>query len=104
MEDCLQLGLEGDERSVLHDLHIGLMPRRCSRRYGGRGFRLVDERVNCRIVEAAPVGTRVAELTVEDVREDGSTIGRTEPVGAPTRLGDVPMAGLEAVGRSHADA
>src|SRR4029077_7817508 len=96
VEERGQLGLEGDERRVLHDQLVRLVPETCGRRHGGRGLGLVDESVNCRVVEATPVAAREAERAVEDVREGGATIGRAEPVGDPTGLSDVPLAGLEA--------
>src|ERR1700680_1010176 len=103
-EDRSQLGLEWDERGVLHDLHVGLVPEGGGRRDGGRGGGLVGERVHRGIVIAAPVGTREAELAVEEVREGGASVGRSEPVGDPAGLGDVPLAGFEARGRRDADA
>src|ERR1700693_4508792 len=59
-----------------------------------RGFSLCDQRVDRRVVVAAPVGTWEAERAVEEVGEDGSSVGRPEPVRNPPGLGDVPLARL----------
>src|ERR1017187_6158640 len=104
VEERCQLSLEGDECSIFHHLLVGLMPEARGLRDRGRGFRLGDQRIDCRIVESTPVAAGEAESAVEDVREGGTTVGGSEPVRDPAGLGDVPMPGLQPVRRGHADA
>src|ERR1700693_4583709 len=94
-EERRQLSLKGHEPRIFHHLLVGLVPQGRGGGDTARGFSLCDQRVDRRVVVAAPVGTWEAERAVEEVGEDGSSVGRPEPVRNPPGLGDVPLARLE---------